>query len=64
LVFRRFSFNDPDGNGLYDTYGLSPSVAYWSYFFSEFFAAFCILPFDFQEVDGAIVWGDQPGVGT
>jgi hypothetical protein len=35
-------------------------VAYWSYFFSEFFAAFCILPFYFQEVDGAIVWGDQP----
>lgn len=56
-AFRRFTFNDPDGNGKNDTYGLSPSMVHWSYFFAEFFSARGVLPFDLQEVDGKITWG-------
>ena len=56
-AFRRFTFDDPDRNGLADTYGLSPSVAHWSYLFTEFFAQRNILPFDLQEVNGEITWG-------
>lgn len=56
-AFRRFTFNDPDGNGRNDTYGFSPPVGHWSYFFSEFFAAEGVLAFDLQEVNGAVTWG-------
>lgn len=56
-AFRRFTYNDPDGNGRNDTYGFSPPVAHWSYYFVEFFAAEGVLPFDVQEVDGKMTWG-------
>ena len=55
-AFRRFTFDDPDGNGVRDTYGLSP-LAHWARMFSEIFAAFGTLPFDFIERDGGVVWG-------
>ncbi|MEI8339982.1 MAG: hypothetical protein WCH43_00400 [Verrucomicrobiota bacterium] len=56
-AFRRFTFNDPDGNGRRDTYGLSPCIEHWSFFFIEFFAQKGVLPFDLQEVDGKMTWG-------
>ncbi|MEI8309696.1 MAG: hypothetical protein WCH98_02965, partial [Verrucomicrobiota bacterium] len=56
-AFYRFRYNDPDGNGLQDTYGWSPAMFHWSVMFSEVFAAFDVLPFDFMEKDGKVVWG-------
>ncbi len=56
-AFKRFTFNDPDGNGKNDTYALSPAISHWSYFFTEFFTAKGVLPFDMQEIDGVITWG-------
>lgn len=56
-AFRRFTFNDPDGNGKDDTYGLTNTTVGWHLMFSEFFGAFGVLPFDWIERDGAIIWG-------
>ncbi|WOO40060.1 hypothetical protein [Rubellicoccus peritrichatus] len=56
-AFRRFTFDDPDGNGRDDTYGLTNTTIGWHLMFSEFFGAFGVLPFDWMEKDGRIVWG-------
>lgn len=57
-VLRRFTFDDPDGNGLDDTYGMTGDISHWWWAsFSEIYGAFGVLPFDWQEVDGEIVWG-------
>lgn len=61
-ALRRFRYEDPNGSGQTDTYGWSPAFFHWSVFGSEVFAAFDVLPFDFQRVDGQVVWGGiQPG---
>ncbi len=52
----KFANEDPDGNGKKDTYGISTSPDYAS-FFSAIFGAYGNLPFDWQEVDGKIVYG-------
>jgi putative aldouronate transport system substrate-binding protein len=56
-AFRRFRYEDPDGNGILDTYGWTPNVSHWSMMFTEVFAAYGILPFDLMERDGEVVWG-------
>ncbi len=57
-ALRRLTRNDPDGNGVADTYGMSGDISNWWWVaFSEIFGAFGVLPFDWQEVDGRIVWG-------
>lgn len=56
-AFRRFTFDDPDGNGIDDTYGLTNTNTGWHMMFSEFFGAYGVLPFDWVERDGKIVWG-------
>ena len=56
-AFRRFTFNDPDGNGKDDTYGWFPALSHWSYMYADIFAAFDILAFEFQEDHGVVVWG-------
>lgn len=57
-AFRRFTFQDPDGNGLDDTYGLSNTAVGWHEMFTEFFGAFGVLPFDWMvKDDGEVVWG-------
>ncbi|MCH6258192.1 extracellular solute-binding protein [Puniceicoccaceae bacterium K14] len=56
-AFRRFAFDDPDGNGKNDTYGLTNTTIGWHLMFSEFFGAYGVLPFDWVERDGSIVWG-------
>jgi len=64
-VLYAFVHNDPDGNGKDDTYGYAPLSTYYPYFFTEFFGAYGILPFDWQEVDGEIVYGGlRPEVET
>jgi len=55
-AFRRFTFDDPDRNGRNDTYGASPTVSPGG-LFPEVFAACDVLPFDFMEKDGRVVWG-------
>ncbi len=56
-AFYRFRHNDPDGNGVKDTYGWSPSIWHWSLAFVEVFAAFDVLAFDLMERDGQVIWG-------
>ena len=55
----RFRHNDPDGNGLKDTYGMSGDVTdWWWSTFSDVFAAYGVLPFDWQFDDaGQVIWG-------
>lgn len=56
-VLYAFANNDPDGNGKKDTYGLSVDGALFQWYFPHVFLAYGILPFDWQEVDGEIVYG-------
>ena len=56
-AFRRFRYNDPDGNGQQDTYGSFPSLNHWSHAYADIFAAFDILAFEFQTSNGTMVWG-------
>lgn len=57
-VLYAFVHNDPDGNGKDDTYGFVPTSTSTAYYFPEFFGAYNnVLPFDWQEVDGEIVYG-------
>ena len=57
-VLYAFVHNDPDKNGKDDTVGFVPTASDCSYYFPEFFGAYDnILPFDWQEVDGEIVYG-------
>ena len=53
----RFRHNDPDGNGRQDTYGTTPQAQHWSLLFADVFAAHGLLPFDFIDRDGSLVWG-------
>lgn len=56
-AFTKFVNEDPDGNGKKDTYGMSVAGGEYQYYFSEIFGAYGCLPFDWQEVDGKIVYG-------
>lgn len=53
----QFANGDPDGNGKKDTYGISVGSTHYQSYFSEIFGAYGCLPFDWQEVDGKIVYG-------
>ncbi len=52
----KFRHEDPDGNGVKDTYGMCP-VVHWSLSFVEIFCAFGVLPQDFILRDGRVAWG-------
>ena len=56
-VLYKFVHEDPDGNGQDDTFGYVMQSSHYQDFFMEFFGAYGILPFDWQEVDGEIVYG-------
>ncbi len=56
-VLYKFANEDPDGNGVKDTYGMTVQSAHYQHYFGEVFGAFGCLPFDWQEVDGEIVYG-------
>ncbi len=56
-ALHRFRYQDPDGNGKQDTYGWYPDIGHWSLMFTELFAAYGVLPFEFMEREGQLVWG-------
>lgn len=57
-ALRKLRYGDPDGNGQLDTYGMSGDVSHWWWTsFAEVFAAFGVLPYDWMERDGRIVYG-------
>jgi putative aldouronate transport system substrate-binding protein len=56
-ALKRMRFDDPDRNGKQDTYGWSPYIGHWSLAFTEIFAAYDVLAFDFMFRDGKVVWG-------
>ena len=58
------AFMDADlGRG--DTYGYTPYGSHYQFYFSEIFGAYGVLPFDWQEVNGEIVYGGlRPEVET
>lgn len=53
----KFTHNDPDGNGIKDTYGMSGDMNAWYMLFSEIFCAYGAMPFSWIEKDGKIVYG-------
>lgn len=56
-VLYAFQYDDPDGNGKDDTYGYAPTSPYYAAYFSEIYGAYGVLPFDWEEVNGEIVYG-------
>lgn len=57
IALYRFRHNDPDGNGKKDTYGMSGDLQSWYVTFTEIFGAYGVLPFDWMERNGKVVWG-------
>lgn len=53
----KFTKNDPDGNGKNDTYGMSGDIVNWHTMFSEVFGAYGVIPFNWMEQDGKVVYG-------
>jgi putative aldouronate transport system substrate-binding protein len=57
-ALRRFTFDDPDGNGEDDTWGMSGDVNHWWWAsFADIFGAYGVLPYDWMERDGKAAWG-------
>ncbi|MEI6422395.1 MAG: extracellular solute-binding protein, partial [Lentisphaerota bacterium] len=53
----KFTYNDPDGNGVNDTYGMSGDIKFYPSTFTEIFGAFGIQPYNWILRDGEITWG-------
>jgi putative aldouronate transport system substrate-binding protein len=53
----KFRHNDPDGNGIKDTYGMSGDLLSYYTLFTEIFGAHGVMPFNWMEKDGKVVWG-------
>lgn len=49
--------NDPDGNGKDDTWGMSGDILNWHTTFTEIFGAYGVVPFNWMEQDGKVVYG-------
>lgn len=56
-AFRRFRFDDPDGNGVRDTYGMTGDLMSQYVTFTEIFGAYGVMPFNFMLKDGEVTWG-------
>jgi ABC-type glycerol-3-phosphate transport system substrate-binding protein len=57
-ALRRLTHDDPNRTGMRDTHGMSGDISHWWWAsFSEIFGAFGVLPFDWQVLDGEVVWG-------
>jgi putative aldouronate transport system substrate-binding protein len=57
-AFRRFTFDDPDGNGVQDTFGFSGDAqSWWWASFQDIFGAYGVTPYDWQVTDGRVAWG-------
>ncbi|MBQ7793648.1 MAG: extracellular solute-binding protein [Clostridia bacterium] len=55
-ALNKLTYNDPDGNGKNDTYGMSGTLA-WNGMFIDIFGAYNSLPFGWIEKDGKVVYG-------
>lgn len=53
----KFSNEDPDGNGKKDTFGISIPAQHYHLYFPEIFSAYGVMPFDWTEKDGKIIYG-------
>lgn len=53
----KFTHNDPDGNGVDDTYGMTGDITAWQMMFDEVFGAYGSLPFNWMEKDGEVKYG-------
>lgn len=56
-AFQRFRNDDPDGNGVRDTYGMTGDLMSQYVTFTEIFGAHGVMPYNFMSVDGEVVWG-------
>jgi putative aldouronate transport system substrate-binding protein len=56
-ALRRFRNDDPDGDGIKDTYGYFPCTTRGDMYFNDVFCANNILPQDFALRDGQLIWG-------
>lgn len=57
-ALRAFRYDDPNRSGKQDTYGMSGDMATsWYRSFPDIFLAFDVLPYEWVERDGKIVWG-------
>lgn len=57
-ALRAFRYDDPNRSGKQDTYGMSGDMATaWWRSFPDIFLAFDVLPYEWVERDGKIVWG-------
>lgn len=56
-ALRRFRYDDPDGDGLQNTFGMCPNAQTWFAVFSQVFGAFGVLPYDWMVKDGQVYWG-------
>jgi len=57
IALKKFRNDDPDKNGVKDTYGMSGNGSEWSMFFLEIFGAYGVTPFDWIGKNGAIEYG-------
>ena len=53
----KFRHEDPDGNGVQDTYGMCPNAQAWFNVFGAIFGAYGVVPHGWMLRDGAVVWG-------
>lgn len=59
----KFTYNDPDGNGKKDTYGMSGDIKQYNLFFTEIFGAYGVTPFNWMNVNSKPVYGGfAPGM--
>jgi putative aldouronate transport system substrate-binding protein len=57
-VLTKFTYNDPDGNGKKDTYGMSGRGKLPSQMFTSVFSAYGVSPYQFKlSADGKVVFG-------
>ncbi|MBP3360019.1 MAG: extracellular solute-binding protein [Clostridia bacterium] len=53
----KITFSDPDGNGKKDTYGMTGDITNWHTMFTEVFGAYGVLPYNWMEQDGKVIYG-------
>jgi putative aldouronate transport system substrate-binding protein len=56
-ALKRFTFNDPDGNGKNDTFGMSGDLSQGGGTFTEIFGAYGVMPYNWVLRNGEIAWG-------
>ncbi len=52
----KFTYNDPDGNGVDDTYGMTGAIS-WNAMFQDIFGAYGAMPFDWVKTEDGNVYG-------